>query len=153
MIYTKQDLIKYLKEQFNNDNRITNELLFNDKNLTESAYYLIKQCQSNGSNQVFELSVARDFCLSHNDWYNTVRYNPNHSYKDYEKYVETEFYNKVMPLIIPKLEKFVGDTGCYHLSLENIRWQREFKIMVVSPYLPALELIENKKEQESFIFD
>lgn len=164
MITTKQELKQYILDYYDNDPRITDDLVFNGNELLENGYSLLmntndtnknpyqNQCSVFINTQTITKVLGIKFPYYHRDkgWvYNDIEI----SGKEKDEIITNNIYPKIRDTIITKAKEFVGDTGCWYFfgwgyNNSDNEWCH---LYLFSPNNVALDFMENDIDKAQYI--
>lgn len=108
-LLSKEVIKGFIMREFNNDPRITDELLFKDKRMTMECYILLKDLLPHRG--YYDGNV-----LDSLGYHCYLTFNvPSESTKGYDNKVE-KLIKPAVEKACKRLDKLVGDTGCYMIS-------------------------------------
>ena len=152
MITTKQELLETLQKYFNTD-KITDELLFDGSQLTKTGVYLTLQYRADMLNTKGETIYYKDLSGWGQDWALPYDYRTFSGWEKYNEYIQQVFNENLLPNTIkPKLDKFVGENGCWFAHTDMYR-ERSIYVILICPNNIVLDMLENETEQYNYIVD
>lgn len=150
MIHSKQEFLQKLKDIYDNDSRLTEQALFNGKQLTDTGRSLMTCFMQSHYNNIYSRSITEFWNKKFGKWYLSYYDGKFDNRNDYETYITKQFNTKVLPKLTKYMEKFVDDTGCYSIGLDQISyWAPSIHITLMCSNCVALELLETDDTDET----
>lgn len=157
---TKQYFFDLVKKNYNNDDRITMNLLFNGNRMTKAGYSFFRHLGLDRNDEISEFSFSLRFQL---DWQSNEReklvnrlkdtkYAPTNKYYSMSEYLdplEKDYKEKVIfPMVVEKLDKFIDDTNGYYILSNSYSG---FVITLVSTNNTMFDLMEREYDKISWL--